>query len=734
MAAGCSGWLAQESSSWRPLWCFVVDDIEGRVLYAFESEEHNKPRMTIQLPAGAYTVGIPKKPRKNFVHCLRIDLDAPQDGRAKHVFGVQSLAELEGWMNVLWSKVQKRAFKLAFKIKGESLVCQFQEGECPAQVARDFGAQYNFQEKRITKIEAAIRNEAQRREMRTADGDDEVEEPLSPLSSAGGRQQEPDLASPPPAAPSLTPPSGGESESTASASAAPVQPTHTAPCPPKPRAVATPVQTKLAPPVPAPEVLPTAATAEPTRPRATATQKAAAGVPKATLPTTPALRAEAPAAATQRAEKAFKMVFVVRGEQVECVFERGADPTAVADELATKHGFSAKRTRKIEAAMRAEAGKRGMLVAAPVPAQSKPAPAIAPTPAASPKPKPKPAPEEPSQDSSNGTLVPVVCPPGTVPGDVVRVNVGVGVEVEVTIPEGMVPGDEFDILIPNDEPSNAAQCVTVRCPLGALEGDVIVVEDGAGGHMEVDIPSGVGPGDEFDVMLAPAGTMEDKLAARVPGPAVGGLEQAYEDAQKAQKAKKKANRAAKKAAKEARAKAKKIQLAKAQEQVQAQQAQEQAQQAQEQEQIQAQQAQKQTRKPEPEPEPEHEPEHDISAAKVQDARVADSAQGAKASPPSQTSPDKVSQDGLQQDESEQEVTEDVKELEMQHLFRMSTMLASAHGTHYCWVGDTPMQKEFDENSEQAGALWLGEAVEVLEARVTEAGPSFRVSRCASFHS
>jgi DnaJ-class molecular chaperone len=125
--------------------------------------------------------------------------------------------------------------------------------------------------------------------------------------------------------------------------------------------------------------------------------------------------------------------------------------------------------------------------------------------------------EEESVDTTITTIT-LTCPPDTRSGESIVVETEDG-EMDITIPEGVEPGDEFDIdIVTNsgggagDGPEaegvreeysydGAGNAITVTCPAGVTVGDSIFVETGDG-EIEVTIPEGVEPGDEFDVVLS----------------------------------------------------------------------------------------------------------------------------------------------------------------------------------------------------------------------------------------
>ena len=101
----------------------------------------------------------------------------------------------------------------------------------------------------------------------------------------------------------------------------------------------------------------------------------------------------------------------------------------------------------------------------------------------------------------------MTCPEGVAPGDTITIDLGEG-EVEIAVPDGVGPGDEFEVFaaLPqgaeseSDDGEATGTTVTVTCPEGVAPGDTITIDLGEG-EGEVTVPDGVGPGGEFDVAV-----------------------------------------------------------------------------------------------------------------------------------------------------------------------------------------------------------------------------------------
>ena len=90
-----------------------------------------------------------------------------------------------------------------------------------------------------------------------------------------------------------------------------------------------------------------------------------------------------------------------------------------------------------------------------------------------------------------------------------------GREVECEVPADVAQGDEFEVFVGSilDEDDAAAEAnavangenscepklMDVTCPEECSEGDVIAVELPDGTEMEVTIPEGVEPGEDFEI-------------------------------------------------------------------------------------------------------------------------------------------------------------------------------------------------------------------------------------------
>ena len=102
------------------------------------------------------------------------------------------------------------------------------------------------------------------------------------------------------------------------------------------------------------------------------------------------------------------------------------------------------------------------------------------------------------------------------PGDTLPVEVADGPEVDVVVPDGVAPGEVFEILNPDfagDEQDEDGEeedeegdeegevDITVTVPEGVSEGDTILIETPSGVEMEVVVPDGCSEGEDFIVTV-----------------------------------------------------------------------------------------------------------------------------------------------------------------------------------------------------------------------------------------
>ena len=129
-----------------------------------------------------------------------------------------------------------------------------------------------------------------------------------------------------------------------------------------------------------------------------------------------------------------------------------------------------------------------------------------------------------AETQPDSSVITILCPEGSQEGEMIAITLPDGRDMEVTIPEGMEPGDELEIEIEisteeamgveeaedEEEEEGSIMLVTILCPAGLGPGGSTLIGLPDGRELEVIIPDGVEPGDEFEVEVD---------AAPSPGPA-----------------------------------------------------------------------------------------------------------------------------------------------------------------------------------------------------------------------
>jgi hypothetical protein len=119
------------------------------------------------------------------------------------------------------------------------------------------------------------------------------------------------------------------------------------------------------------------------------------------------------------------------------------------------------------------------------------------------------------------TLMAIECPEGVEPGQALIVGGPDGQDVEVIVPEGVGPGDTFEVDVGGggEEEEEAAEgqedwtprsgVMDITVPDGVEPGQALLVTAPNGEDVEVIVPEGLGPGDTFQVAV-------DELATPQP--------------------------------------------------------------------------------------------------------------------------------------------------------------------------------------------------------------------------
>lgn len=97
------------------------------------------------------------------------------------------------------------------------------------------------------------------------------------------------------------------------------------------------------------------------------------------------------------------------------------------------------------------------------------------------------------------TVIEITVPEGVKPGESLTVEGPYG-KFEGPVPEGLKPGDKFQVEINPGESVDQTKLVTVTVPEDGKAGQVIKIT-GDLGTFEVEIPEGLKPGDKFNVKI-----------------------------------------------------------------------------------------------------------------------------------------------------------------------------------------------------------------------------------------
>ena len=140
-------------------------------------------------------------------------------------------------------------------------------------------------------------------------------------------------------------------------------------------------------------------------------------------------------------------------------------------------------------------------------------------------------------------------------GSTIKVITAGGQEVDVVVPEGLGPGDEFEVTIdaegsPRSTPRSSPRAgevgeferddttiddtgvgssLSVVCPDGVGPGDTITVTTAAGEEVDVVVPDGVESGQEFEVTLGTPEEQQEKTLEAEKDDADGNEDQLLAD-------------------------------------------------------------------------------------------------------------------------------------------------------------------------------------------------------------
>ena len=123
---------------------------------------------------------------------------------------------------------------------------------------------------------------------------------------------------------------------------------------------------------------------------------------------------------------------------------------------------------------------------------------------------------------SGDEYVLVVCPESVDAGQLILVSTADGRDVQTEVPEGVKPGDEFEVFIgvvrsgvePLSPTGDDSDYMLVSCPEGVVPGQLILVTAPDGRDVEAMVPEGICPGDEFEVYVGGAVDTEDVVSEK----------------------------------------------------------------------------------------------------------------------------------------------------------------------------------------------------------------------------
>lgn len=142
----------------------------------------------------------------------------------------------------------------------------------------------------------------------------------------------------------------------------------------------------------------------------------------------------------------------------------------------------------------------------------------------------------------------VVCPDGVHAGETLFLTTPDGQELEVVVPDGVGPGDAFELYLPSAEAVSSeaddsaprteqeldeahddatekthtdgkSENLLITCPEGVGSGEFLLVSTTAGQEVEVQIPEGIEPGDDFKVTVDLNINAEAVIQTDAPGKA-----------------------------------------------------------------------------------------------------------------------------------------------------------------------------------------------------------------------
>mmetsp|Transcript_56811 Transcript_56811/g.122834 ORF Transcript_56811/g.122834 Transcript_56811/m.122834 type:complete len:288 (+) Transcript_56811:72-935(+) len=121
----------------------------------------------------------------------------------------------------------------------------------------------------------------------------------------------------------------------------------------------------------------------------------------------------------------------------------------------------------------------------------------------------------------------VTVPDGILPGQLIQFKAPDGTMMQVAVPEGKQPGEEFEVRL-GRPPDESAQMMMLKVPEGCIPGQEVQFSTPDGAKMQVAIPEGKMPGDTFKVMLGQSEPPANTQRLTVPEGCKGGEEMQFD--------------------------------------------------------------------------------------------------------------------------------------------------------------------------------------------------------------
>jgi len=112
--------------------------------------------------------------------------------------------------------------------------------------------------------------------------------------------------------------------------------------------------------------------------------------------------------------------------------------------------------------------------------------------------------DQQDQDAAGSSMMSIICPEGSRPGQSIVVEGPDGKDIEVLVPTDVKGGDVFEVdvsAVGRLVSVSSAQTMTVTVPDGVSAGDPILITAPDGTDLEVVVPDGLGAGEEFEIEI-----------------------------------------------------------------------------------------------------------------------------------------------------------------------------------------------------------------------------------------